>query len=118
MDVHPPQHAITTWRDFFIHIATIVVGLLIAIGLEQTVEWLHHVHQIREIRHNLHDELTANVASFHRNLHFVRHDRAMLENDLRIFQYLKQHPTTSLEDLPGVVVWSGAISLTTRSAWD
>ena len=118
MDVHPPHHAITTWRDFFIHIATIVVGLLIAIGLEQTVELLHHVHQIREIRHNLHDELTANVASFHRNMHFVRHDRAMLENDLRVFQYLQQHPKASLEDLPGVVVWSGAISLTTRSAWD
>jgi len=118
MDVHPPHHAITTWRDFFIHIATIVVGLLIAIGLEQTVEWLHHVHQIREIRHNLHDELTANVASFHRNMHFVRHDRAMLENDLRVFQYLQQHPKASPEDLPGVVVWSGAISLTTRSAWD
>ena len=118
MDVHPPHHAITTWRDFFIHIATIVVGLLIAIGLEQTVEWLHHVHQIREIRHNLHDELTANVASFHRNMHFVRHDRAMLENDLRVFQYLQQHPKASPEDLPGVVVWTGAISLTTRSAWD
>jgi tetratricopeptide (TPR) repeat protein len=118
MDVHPPQHAITTWRDFFIHIATIVVGLLIAIGLEQTVEWLHHVHQIREIRHTLSDELTANVTSFHRNVSYVRHDRAMLQNDLRIFQYLQQHPATSPDKLPGVVVWSGALSLTTRSAWD
>jgi hypothetical protein len=38
LDVHPPHHAASTWRDFFIHIATIVIGLLIAIGLEQTVD--------------------------------------------------------------------------------
>ena len=40
MEVHPPDHAIHSWRDFIIHIATIVVGLLIAIGLEQSVEAL------------------------------------------------------------------------------
>jgi hypothetical protein len=38
LDVHPPHQAIHGWRDFFIHIATIVVGLLIAVALEQTVE--------------------------------------------------------------------------------
>jgi hypothetical protein len=38
LDVHPPHHAASTWRDFFIRIITIVIGLLIAIGLEQTVE--------------------------------------------------------------------------------
>jgi hypothetical protein len=47
LDVHPPHHSTTTWRDFFIHIATICIGLLIAIGLEQSVEALHR-HQERE----------------------------------------------------------------------
>ncbi len=42
LDVHPAHHAAQSWRDFFIHIATIVIGLLIAIGLEQTVEYVHH----------------------------------------------------------------------------
>jgi hypothetical protein len=54
LDVHPAQHAATTWRDFFIHIATICVGLLIAIVLEQTVEAFHHHHErmalLREMR--------------------------------------------------------------------
>jgi hypothetical protein len=40
--MHPPREAAHTWKDFFIHIATICVGLLIAIALEQTVEALHH----------------------------------------------------------------------------
>jgi hypothetical protein len=55
LDIHPAHHAATTWRDFFIHIATIVLGLLIAIGLEQTVEYVHHRHQ----RHVLEDDLRA-----------------------------------------------------------
>jgi hypothetical protein len=29
LDVHPPHHAATTWRDSFVHIATIVIGLLV-----------------------------------------------------------------------------------------
>ncbi|MBW4040411.1 MAG: hypothetical protein HIU91_16445, partial [Acidobacteria bacterium] len=46
LDVHPPHQAAHTRKDFFIHIATICVGLLIAIGLEQSVEWLHRKHQV------------------------------------------------------------------------
>ncbi|HEV7122840.1 MAG TPA: hypothetical protein VGN24_05360, partial [Rhodanobacter sp.] len=45
-DIHVPEHSTRTWRDFFIHIATIVIGLLIAIGLEQAVEYVHHRHQL------------------------------------------------------------------------
>ena len=56
LDVHPPHASTHTWRDFFIHIATIVIGLLIAVGLEQTVEYVHHLHQRHELEQNLHDE--------------------------------------------------------------
>jgi hypothetical protein len=48
LDVHPPHAPTHTWRDFLLHIATICVGLLIAIGLEQTVEFFHHRHQAHE----------------------------------------------------------------------
>jgi hypothetical protein len=53
LDVHPPHHPTHTWRDFFIHIATICVGLLIAVGLEQTVEALHRNHEAAELRETL-----------------------------------------------------------------
>ena len=56
LDVHPPHAPTHTWKDFFIHIATIVVGLLIAIGLEQTVEFFHHRHQLKEVRAQLAEE--------------------------------------------------------------
>jgi hypothetical protein len=53
LDVHPPHAPTHTWRDFFLHIATIVVGLLIAVGLEQAVEAIHHHQQLRELREAL-----------------------------------------------------------------
>ena len=56
LDVHPPHNPTHTWRDFLIHIATIVLGLLIAIGLEQTVEAIHHRHERSELRETLHRE--------------------------------------------------------------
>jgi hypothetical protein len=61
LDVHPPHHAANTWRDVFIHIATIVIGLLTAVGLEQTVEYFHHRHQVAETREALLDRLTHHV---------------------------------------------------------
>jgi hypothetical protein len=60
LDVHPAHHAASTWRDFLIHIATIVLGLLIAIGLEQSVEAIHRDHQVREARAMLREELDRN----------------------------------------------------------
>ena len=50
IDIHPPHHAATTKRDFLIHLSTVVLGILIAIGLEQTVEYFHRRHQLHELR--------------------------------------------------------------------
>ena len=57
LDVHAPHEAAHSWTDFFIHIATIVLGLLIAIGLEQTVEAIHH----RRVRMELRESLLADA---------------------------------------------------------
>jgi hypothetical protein len=56
IDIHPPQHAAITRRDFFIHLGIVVLGILIAIGLEQTVEYFHHRHQLADLRHSLQHE--------------------------------------------------------------
>ena len=60
LEVHPPHQAPHTWKDFFIQIATITIGLLIAIGLEQTVEYFHHRYQAREMAARLHEESLQN----------------------------------------------------------
>ena len=67
MEVHPPEHGIHNWRDFFIHIGTITIGLLIAVGLEQTVEITHHRHQRHTAEENLHREFNENRAILQEN---------------------------------------------------
>jgi type II secretory pathway pseudopilin PulG len=117
LDVHPPEHAAHTWRDFYIHIATIVIGLLIAIGLEQSVEWLHRRHELRETREALHQEREENRKFFVVNTADFRLETAMLENDLQLFLTLQQHPGTPEEKLPGVPLWSFGYEPTISSVW-
>ena len=118
LDVHAPHESTHTWADFFIHIATIVVGLVIAVGLEQTVEFIHHRHEIREAREALAAEHKENVDRFHRNVrdHLLR--LANQSNDQRILRYLLAHPGTPMEKLPGIISF-GSITLNepVESAW-
>jgi hypothetical protein len=60
LDVHPPHAPTHTWHDFLIHIATICIGLLIAVGLEQSVEALHRHHQRIALQADLRTEATSN----------------------------------------------------------
>jgi len=53
IDVHPPHEDIHTWKNYLVHMSTIVLGLLIAIGLEQSVEALHRAHEREELRASL-----------------------------------------------------------------
>jgi len=118
LDIHPAHHAATTWRDFFIHVATICLGLLIAIGLEQTVEHFHNLHHFHETRQALRQERQTNIAIFHRDVALERRGIALLENDLRIFQYLQQHPGTPMDQLPGFPAWGAPYDPPATSAWD
>jgi hypothetical protein len=61
LDVHPPHEAAHTWKDFFIHVGTICVGLLIAVSLEQTIEYFHHRHQLHHFEEALRKESRQNL---------------------------------------------------------
>ncbi len=60
IDVHAPHGGMHTWKDFWIHLGTITLGLLIAISLEQSVEWLHHLHERHQLEDDLHSEAAMN----------------------------------------------------------
>ena len=38
LDVHPPHEKMHGFKDFLLHLLTITIGLLIALGLEGCVE--------------------------------------------------------------------------------
>jgi hypothetical protein len=70
LDVHARHQSVHTWKDFLVHIAAITIGLLIALGLEATVEWFHHRHQARQALELLTQEIDQN--------------RILLERDIRM----------------------------------
>jgi hypothetical protein len=56
LDVHAPHEVLRTWKGFFIHIATIVVGLFIAVALEQSVEAINRHREVAALREDLRQE--------------------------------------------------------------
>ena len=92
LDVHAPHASTHTWRDFFIHIATIVIGLLIAVGLEQAVEYVHDLRRVAETRRALETERLININRFDANTKEFRREMPMLINNRAVFAYLRQHP--------------------------
>jgi hypothetical protein len=117
LDVHAPHESVHTWKDFLIHIATIVIGLLIAIALEQTVEFFHHRHEVAETRAALHEEMQNNIAFFHQNVEGHIMTMAYLHNNLRIFEYLRDHPGTPQDKIPGILYWPVFTQRPQKAAW-
>jgi hypothetical protein len=105
LDVHAPHGAARTWTDFFIHIAAIAIGLLIAVGLEQTVEFFHHRHQVAETREALRIEREQNHMRFADQTAEFYYRLPILETNLAVFHYLRLHPGTAEKNLPGKVSW-------------
>jgi hypothetical protein len=117
LDVHPPHEAVHTWKDFCIHIIAIVIGLLIAVGLEQTVEYIHHRSQVAETRAALQREHDMNVKLFAVKVEEFRRFTPILQTDLAVFQYLQQHPGAPEKDWPGRLSWYNLTWSHEESAW-
>jgi hypothetical protein len=117
LDVHAPHESVHTWKDFLIHIATIVIGLLIAIGLEQTVEVLHHRHQVAETREALQLELDQNRRAYADRISEFHRQTAALLNNVIVLRHVQQHADVPEESLPGILVWHAVRGEFTESAW-
>jgi hypothetical protein len=101
LDVHAPHETIDTWKAFSIHLATIVIGLLIAVGLEQTVEYFHHRQQVAEIRRSLAEERRINQVIFTSSCNEFRRYAPILLGSLQTITYLRTHPGAAPSQWPG-----------------
>jgi hypothetical protein len=88
MEVHAPHEPIHTWRDFFIHIVTITIGLLIAIALEQTVEWIHHRHIVHVARENIRHEIEGNE-----DLGHLADEAVVMKQNIERIRQLRTNPS-------------------------
>jgi hypothetical protein len=118
LEVHPPHESVHTWKDFFIHIATIVIGLLIAVGLEQTVEFFHHRHQVADVREQFETELRINVAIYHAQMLEMRRFTPILQRDLEVLHFLREHPGAPRSSRPGELSWWYGTYTYVLSAWN
>ena len=101
IDVHVPHGGLHTWKDFWIHLGTITLGLLIAISLEQSVEWLHHLHQRHQLEADLRAEAEKNLAIMDDDYRYCDLEMAYLAaNRERVDTMRASHGRTRLAYLP------------------
>lgn len=88
MEIHAPDHPITTWKDTVKHLAIVTVGVLIALALEGVVSWTDHRLLVREAVANLTAELRANkkeLDGLFANLHKEREELSHVDEVLGSF---------------------------------
>jgi hypothetical protein len=119
IDIHPLQHAPMTNREFFVHLFIVVLGILIAIGLEQTVEALHHRQERAALIENFHRECSDNIQVFDYDLDVIRQGIAWQRASLAVLRdarpqggfitvTMPQPPTDNNLRAPSRSVWSVA----------
>jgi hypothetical protein len=98
LDVHPPHEPLYGWRDFFIHLTTITIGLLIALSLEGCVEWQHHRHLVHEAEASLGVEIRSNAQGLQRTLDDVHKRQETLREDVVVLKKIIANPKVPNHD--------------------
>jgi hypothetical protein len=98
LDVHPPHEPLYSWRDFFIHLATITIGLLIALSLEGCVEWQHRRHLVHEAETSLHREIQENSKNLQATLDDLHKQQDALEQDIVVLKKIIANPKVTNHD--------------------
>ena len=92
LEVHPPNEPVHGWRDFLIHLATITIGLLIALSLEGCVEFWHHRSLVHEAEASMQIEIEANARALQRALDDVRKEQDFLKKDIAVMKKIIANP--------------------------
>lgn len=109
LDVHPPHESIHGFKDFFLHLFTITVGLFIALLLESGVDKIHQHHLRDEADSNIRQEIRYNEHELQTTL-----DAAVVEqkNLIEILKFLTLKSQNKPSKLPNITVGftSGTLS--------
>jgi hypothetical protein len=99
LDVHPPHSKIQSVGEFLLHLFTITIGLLIALGLEAAVERSHHRHQRDEAEANLRQEITDNQKQLAAVHEAIASEQANL---IRSIRFLEAREANKPYDITGM----------------
>lgn len=117
LDVHPPHSAVHGWKDFLIHIATITIGLFIALMLEAAVEGMHHREIVKTARENIRHEIEENAAEAKKDIAYVQADADAMQADLAKARALRENRhALDHNEMHFTFEWSGFGDSAWRSA--
>jgi hypothetical protein len=92
LDVHAPHHAIEGWKDFVVHLLTMSVGLLIAVGIEGCVE-LHREHKlVQEARATMREEIEHNSGQMKDAVVALKKQRDMMQTSIDALRRIQENP--------------------------
>jgi len=91
MEIHAPHEPILSFREFLVHLAMVTVGILIALGLEQSVEAYHHHELAEEARSNMATEIADNKRELDSHLSGLDKIQAQRDDDIKLIDRLLAH---------------------------
>jgi hypothetical protein len=93
LDVHPPHKAIEGVGEFFLHLFTISIGLLIAVGIEAAVERHQHRELAAEARDTMTAEIRKNSSNVADALKDIDQEQQKLKDDLAKVRKVQLNPS-------------------------
>jgi hypothetical protein len=92
LDVHPPHKAIGNASEFFLHLFTITIGLLIAVGIEAAVEHHQHRELAREARETMTEEIRKNAENTNEALRDITGEQQRMKENLAAVRKVQLNP--------------------------
>jgi hypothetical protein len=83
VEVHAAHGPLNSVKEFMLHLLAITIGLLLALGLEASVEWVHHHNLVREAKDNIMREVRDNRRNLAMELNSLPAEKSQLEGLLR-----------------------------------
>jgi len=90
MEIHHPDKPIHSKKDFIVHMLTVVLGILIALGFEAMVQWGHHRTLVREAKENLAAEIALNSKALNDGLPEIMARKEKLQKILEFLQEMEK----------------------------
>ena len=91
MEIHAPHEPILSFREFLVHLSMVTVGILIALGLEQSVEAYHHHELAEEAQTNMTTEITDNKRELDNHLSGLDTIEKQRDDDIKVVDQLLAH---------------------------
>jgi hypothetical protein len=95
LDVHAPHKAIHGTGEFFLHLLTITVGLLIAVGIEGAVTRHEHRKLAHEAAETMTAEIRRNLDNTKNAVHMIEEQQARMDANLAVLAQIQDDPKST-----------------------